>query len=281
MKRELISFDWAMKSILRQKENFEILEGFLSELLKFDLIIKEVLESEANQETEDDKFNRVDLLAKDESGKLILIELQNDSETDYFHRMLYGTSKLISEYLRKGKGYGEVKKVYSINIVYFSLGQGRDYLYHGKTVFKGLHEKDTLFPSKNQKDEYKIESIDEIYPEYYILKVNDFDNIARDSLDEWIYFIKNAEIEDSFKAKGLSEAKKRLDILSLDEKNRAIYRRKRENEIYRESMLETAKSEGKKEERFNIAKNLLKSGVDISVIEISTGLSKNEIEELR
>jgi len=56
--RKLVSFDWAMKKILRQKANFNILEGFLSELFKFDVEIVEILESE------DNKFNRVDLLAR-------------------------------------------------------------------------------------------------------------------------------------------------------------------------------------------------------------------------
>lgn len=56
-KRKLISFDWAMKKLLRSKANFEILEGFLSELLKEDIRIQEILESEGNQETIRDKFN--------------------------------------------------------------------------------------------------------------------------------------------------------------------------------------------------------------------------------
>jgi hypothetical protein len=46
--------------------------------------------------TEDDKFNRVDLLAKNENNQLILIEVQHSSEIDYFHRMLFGVSKLIT-----------------------------------------------------------------------------------------------------------------------------------------------------------------------------------------
>jgi len=50
-KRRLISFDWAMKKLLRSKANFEILEGFLSELLKDNIHILEILESESNKKT--------------------------------------------------------------------------------------------------------------------------------------------------------------------------------------------------------------------------------------
>ena len=48
--RKLISFDWAIKKILRSKANFEVLEGFLSELLFDDIKIKEILESEGTKQ---------------------------------------------------------------------------------------------------------------------------------------------------------------------------------------------------------------------------------------
>ncbi|WP_339136474.1 MAG: PD-(D/E)XK nuclease family transposase [Candidatus Electrothrix sp. GW3-4] len=67
--RKLISFDWAMKKLLRSKANFEILEGFLSELLKEDIHILDVLESESNKEEYHDKFNRVDLKVNQDPGR--------------------------------------------------------------------------------------------------------------------------------------------------------------------------------------------------------------------
>ena len=70
MKRQLVSFDWALKNLLRNKANFEILEGFFSELLSQDIKIKNILESEGNKQTSDDKSNRVDLLAEAAGGEL-------------------------------------------------------------------------------------------------------------------------------------------------------------------------------------------------------------------
>jgi len=182
------------------------------------------------------------LLAKNENNELILIEVQHSSEIDYFHRMLFGTAKLITEYIQKGKGYAKVKKVYSVNIVYFSLGQGEDYVYYGKTIFRGLHNnEDILKPSQRQKEDFNIEKISDIYPEYYVLRVNQFNDIAKNSLDEWIYFLKNEEIKTQFKAK---EA---LDMMKLGDKDRAVYKRREENKIYKESLLYTAKKEGLEE----------------------------------
>ena len=99
MKDNLIRFDWAMKRLLRDKSNYVVLEGFLSTLLGEDLHICRFLESESNQTDEEDKFNRVDMLVEDTKGELLIVEVQNNRELDYFHRMLYGVSKTISEYI--------------------------------------------------------------------------------------------------------------------------------------------------------------------------------------
>ena len=97
-----IRFDWAMKRLLRDKANFKVLEGLLTTLLNEKITIKNLLESESNQEEEYDKYNRVDLLAENSKGNLILIEVQNNNEYAYFQRMLFGTSKLVTEYINRG-----------------------------------------------------------------------------------------------------------------------------------------------------------------------------------
>ncbi|MEM9885357.1 MAG: Rpn family recombination-promoting nuclease/putative transposase [Bacteroidota bacterium] len=222
--KELIRFDWAMKKLLRNKANFDILEGFLSELLSQDVTIKKILESESNKEDANDKHNRVDILVENEEGELIIIEVQNSKEYDYFHRILYGTSKVITEYIDKGEEYANVKKVISITIAYFDLGQGKDYVYHGITQFKGIHKGDTLSLADRQIEIYKVGEIHEIYPEYWIIKVGKFNNIIQDKLDEWIYFLKNGAVKEEFSAKGLSEAKEKLDEINLTDEEKADYK---------------------------------------------------------
>ncbi len=223
MAKKLIRFDWAMKKMLRHKANFDILEGFLSELLGEEVKIKQVLDSESNKEMEDDKFNRVDILVENEKGELVIIEVQNTQEYDYFHRMLFGASKAITEHIKEGSAYAQVKKVISITIAYFDLGQGKDYVYHGTTIFKGIHKGDILGLSDKQIEVYQKNSVHEIYPEYWVIKTGKFNNRINDRLDEWIYFLKNAEIKPSFSAKGLKEAHEKLDAMKLPEKERVAY----------------------------------------------------------
>ena len=63
-----IRFDWAVKRMLRDKANFGVLEGLITVLLNEPVHIVELLESEGNQDTADDKFNRVDIRAKNDRG---------------------------------------------------------------------------------------------------------------------------------------------------------------------------------------------------------------------
>ena len=103
MKEEnYIRFDWAAKRLLRNKANFDVLEGFLKTLLEEDIHIMEILESEANMEDESDKFNRVDIKAKNSKGDIIIIEIQNTREIYYIERILYGVAKAITEHINIG-----------------------------------------------------------------------------------------------------------------------------------------------------------------------------------
>ncbi|MDR1022113.1 MAG: Rpn family recombination-promoting nuclease/putative transposase [Prevotellaceae bacterium] len=225
MKRErvLISFDYALKRLLRNKANYEVLEGFLSELLSKNVSVKNIGEGESNKENPNDKHNRVDILVEDESGEILLIELQFRHQIDFLHRMLFGTSKTISERIVQGEEYMQVKKVYSINIVYFDIGQGADYVYHGKTHFMGLHKNDELHLSSAQREIFGKETAADIYPEYYLLKVNSFDDVAKDTLDEWIYFLKHNVIKDEFKAKGMDKAREALKRDNLPPEEQKAY----------------------------------------------------------
>jgi predicted transposase/invertase (TIGR01784 family) len=223
IKETLIRFDWAAKRLLRQKSNFVVLEGFLSVLLNDNIKIVKMLESEGNKDNTEDKYNRVDMLAENNRGELVIIEIQNDRELDYFHRMLYGVSKAITEYIYEGEEYHHVKKVYSINIVYFHLGQGKDYVYHGRTEFRGIHNHDILCLSAKQQKQFMYKEVGDLYPEYFILRVDEFDKNAVTPLDEWISFLKTSEIPETAKAQGLPEARERLKRDALSKAERQKY----------------------------------------------------------
>lgn len=275
-----VRFDWAIKRLLRDKVNFSILEGFLSELIKEDVKIKSILESESNSEYLSDKINRVDVLVENEKDELIIIEIQNTYEADYFYRILFGISKTITEHIQLGESYESVKKVISVNIIYFDLGQGNDYLYKGVTEFTGMHKNDKLELSKSQKRLFNKEKISDIYPEIYLIKVNNFDDLAKTSLDEWIYFLKNSKIKDNFNAKGLQEANEKLRVITLSENKRKEYLHYMEQLRFERSVMKNNALEIEMQKTIEIAKNALKMGMSVKDVSKLTGLSEEEIENL-
>ena len=239
----MISFDWAMKRLLRQKANFEILEGFLSELIHRKIIIKSIGESEGNMSDEDDRSNKVDILVEADDRELVIIELQYDSVAEYYHRMLYGVSKAITDYMHRGAPYSSVRKVYSVNIVYFELG-GDDYVYRGFTRFIGLHTHSELELTAAQQKLYSKTVVGDICPEYYIVKVRGFDDVAKNTLDEWIYYLKNSRIEDHFTAQGIDRAREALLFDNLTAAEQAQYMRAIDSRLLSDDAFRTALLEG-------------------------------------
>ena len=289
---QVIRFDWAMKRLLRNKANFSVLEGLLTTLLGEKIVIQKLLESESNQETEFDKYNRVDMLAEDSKGELILIEVQNNSEYAYFQRMLFGTSKLVTEYIERGDNYDKVRKVYSVNIVYFELGHGKDYVYHGKTEFRGIHTNDLLELTPFQKQTFKADTVSQLYPEYYILKVNGFNQVAKSPLEEWIYYLNTGEIPSNATAPGLDEARQKLKLAMMTRNELAAYYRHLDNIVILRNNIITEREEGRAEGRaegreegamnkaIEVARFLKASGSPIELIMGATGLTKEEIDSI-
>ena len=306
-----IRFDWAMKRLLRNKANFGVLEGLLTTLLGRKIIINKLLESESNQEDEYDKQNRVDILAEDDSGQLFLIEVQNNTEYTYFQRMIFGTSKLITEYINRGEGYENVRKVYSVNIVYFPLGHGTDYVYHGTTEFRGMHNGDILELSPFQQQRFSAETVSDLYPEYYILKVNDFNKVATTPLEEWIYYLHTGKVPESATASGLTQVREQLKLDSMSKKEIRSYYRYLDNLVILHDNIFTSRDEAhfegyvkglaegraegyaegkaegivegiyerKVEANIKTARRLKQLGVPIETIMAGTGLTEEEIRQ--
>ena len=279
-----IRFDWAVKRMLRDKANFAVLEGLITVLTGEVVKIEELLESEGNQERADDKFNRVDIKAKNAKGEIIIVEVQLTRQLYFLQRMLYGVSKAITEHIEIGNKYDKVKKVYSINILYFDLGKGSDYLYHGKTVFTGVHTNDRLEVNTKEADELRMRVPEDIFPEYYIIRVNEFNSVATTPIEEWLDYLKNNRIKDDTSTPGLKEARQKLLYMTMSDKERRAYDAHMDDIMVQNDVLDTAKREGRAEGRAEgimlTAKNLKSMGFGIADIIKATGLSENDIMKL-
>ena len=285
----LVRFDWAIKYLLRNKKNFDILEGFLSELLNQDIRILNILESESNPESSQDKYNRVDLLAETLNQERIIIEVQCSRQFDYLHRILYGTSKVITQSLNKGEAYSEICKVISVSILYFDLGKGKDYIYKGATQFEGIHHHDRLGLTKEEKQAYKQLSINtpaDIFPEYYLIKVNQFDQRIQNNLDEWIYLLKNSAVPKDCKAKGMKAAEEKLGVMRLSDQERTSYDAYIKDLHQEASMIESHYGRGKRQglkegelkAKKETAARLLAAGMRVQQVAEMVGLSVDIVQ---
>lgn len=248
-KDRYIRFDWAVKRLLRNKANFGVLEGFLTVLLGEPIRIVEILESEGNQLNETDKFNRVDIKARNSKDEIIIVEVQNTREIYYLERILFGVAKAITEHIELGQLYSEVKKVYSISILYFDIGRGTDYLYHGQNSFVGVHTGDLLEVSTKEKDAIVRKLPAEIFPEYFLIRVNEFNKVAVTPLEEWIEYLKTGVIHPDTKAPGLEEARRKLVYYNMNKAEQLAYDEHINAIMIQNDVLSTAAMEGRQEGR--------------------------------
>lgn len=298
--REIVSFDWAIKNILRDKANYDVLEGFLFALLKEKITIEELIESESNQDSREMKFNRVDVLAINSKGEHIIIEVQYSPEQSYFKRLLYATAKDIVDNIKVGEDYSSVKKVYSVSLIYFDVNADpedngdRDYVYHGKVDFTGLHngKKVAINPTylvgydSTKKDDINI------FPEYFIIPLELFNGAVNDDLDEWIYAFKNHEVKDEFKATGIKELGEKLNFVSMNPEQQRQYKKYLEDlasdravlelnaKKSREQGIEQGIEQGEVLKARKVATRMKQDGLPFETIQKYTGLSIEDIEKL-
>jgi len=187
------------------------------------------------------------------------------------------------------KDFSNVSKIISISILYFNLGIGDDYIYYGTTQFKGLNTGEYLKIKQREEipntlePKYKMVN-KEIFPEYYLITVERYKNIITKRIDEWIYIFKNNEVAEGSTSKNIDQAEQKLAEINMSEEERKRYEKYLVNFMRDNDVLNTARTEGemkgKMEGKIEVAKNLKKNGVDIEIIIISTGLTKEQIEKL-
>lgn len=290
-KNSYIRFDWAIKRLLRDKANFSVLEGLLTVLLCEEIRIEEIIKDEKAYCVWDDaQTDRIDIKAKDKKGDDIVIRIQNMRKLYYLERLRFGTPAF-AEHI-----YQEVNKVYLVGILYFDLGKGNDYLYHGQNRFIGVHTNDELLITAKEEGAIIQKLPQEVFPEYYLIRVNEFNQVAKTPLEEWVKYLKTGIIDPDTTAPGLPEAREKLRYYDMSPEERHEYDEHVNAIMIQNDVLNTAKleghaegrmegraegrMEGRMEEKLEVAKNLKQLGISTDAIAQATGLNLEEIEHL-
>lgn len=179
-------------------------------------------------------------------------------------------------------------KVYSISILYCEFGQGDDYVYHGETRFKGIHTGNDLLVNVKEDGVIVPHPPREVFPEYYLVRVNAFSKIPETPLDEWMEYPNEGKVKEDTRTPGLQQVKEKLRILSMTEEERRAYDVHMDNIMVQNDVLDTAREEGREEGRGLglaegraeqtklLARKMFDIGLTPDQIKLITGLAEGE-----
>jgi len=304
MEKPLISFDYAIKYLLKDKGDYEIVEGFISALFASEgyspVKITALLDGESNKESKDLKSSIADLIVEDEQGNNYIVEIDRAYTDLFLNKAVFNTSRLIVDNIGASQNYLQIKKVFHINLLYFPFKNTQSPLHHGKVIF---HEIDHTHPLDVHLIDRRMHIYDahNVFPEYFIVSIPLFDDVIKEEIHEWLYLMKHSEVKKDFKSPYMQEVAKRLDILKMTNQERNIYNtyimESMKNRDYivsteakgmeigreegREEGIEKGRKEGMEKEKFDIAKNMLADNFDVDVITKITGLSVAQIQQLQ
>ena len=274
--RPLISFDYAIKYLLKDKGDYSIVEGFISALLKTrgykDVKIVALLESESNKEDSKNKRSLADLIVEDEDSHKYIIEIERNVKDSFIHKSLFNTSRLIVDNLAQREDYTQILKVFHISLLYFPIGKGAIY-----------HEKLSVH-IKNQETGEVFDATD-ILPEYFYISIPLFNDRLEKEIDDWLHIMKYDEIPNKYHSPYMKQVEEKLSILKMTKEERAsysYYQKKLHNDRDElNAAINRGREEGEKVKAFEIAKNLISMNLDVDVIIKATGLTSQEITSLK
>ncbi len=287
----LIAFDYAIKYLLKDKGDYEIVEGFISALLVSKgykpIKIVSLLESASNVECAELKKSIADLIVEDEQGNNYIIEIDRSYTNLSLHKACFNTSRLIVDNIGAGYDYSSIKKAFHINLLYFPFAGTKSPMNHGRVIF---HEIDRVPVDVHLMNTSmcRFDSYD-IFPEYFLISIPLFDDVITQEIDEWLYVLKHSEVRSDFKSPYMEKVAQRLDILKMNNKERIIYNRTRNDSLKGRDYIVAAEeigeargeARGERKKALEIAKKMLSKGKSIDEIIEFTELSAEEIKEIQ
>ena len=294
--KTLVSFDFAIKYLLKDKSNYDVVEGFISTLIAScgysPIKIKALLESASNKETPNHKSSIADMIVEDEQGTKYIVEIDRSYTSLFLHKACFNSSRLIVDSISSGEDYSSIKKIIHINLLYFPFSNTKTPLHYGKTVF---HEIDTQHPQDLHIADLGMKFFDShnVFPEYFVISVPLFNDVINNEMDEWLYVVKNSEVRPDFKSPYMKKVAERLNVLKMTPEEKKTYQAYRNESLKerdyivsaeekgREEGIEKGREEGVEKRTTEIAINMLKEKLDDSLIKSVTGLSQDDLDRLK
>ena len=299
--KALVSFDYAIKYLLKDKGDYSIVEGFISALLKTkgykSVKIIALLESENNKEDSKSKRSLADLVVEDEDHNKYIIEIERNLKNSFMHKSCFNTARLIVDNLAQRSDYTDILKIFHISLLYFPIGEGGGAIYHGQTIIYEIETNEKLSLHIKNNSTGQIFDAADIFPEYFFISVPLFNGKLQKEIDEWLHVMKHDEVPENYHSPYMAQVAEKLNILKMTppERDEYFHYQKKIYDDRDELTAAEAKGEargeargraegiaegeakGKAEERRQIAEKLLLKNLAIEDIADITGLSADEI----
>jgi predicted transposase/invertase (TIGR01784 family) len=287
--KPLVSFDYAIKYLLKDKGDYGIVEGFISALLKTkgykDIKIVALLETESNKEDSKSKRSLADLIVEDEDHHKYIIEIERNVKDSFIHKACFNTSRLIVDNLAQREDYTQIIKIFHISLLYFPIGKGNGAIYHGKTIIHEIETNEKLSVHIKNQETGEVFDATDILPEYFYISVPLFNDRLEKEIDDWLHVMKYDEVPKNYHSPYMVQVAEKLSILKMTPEERANYSYYQKKLYNDRDELQAAEARGKSEEnirvKIEIAKSLLSQNIDINTISTATGLSVEKINELK
>ena len=306
-KKPLVSFDAAIKYLLKNKGDFQIVEGFISALLKafgYSAVkIKALLDSESNKEQDKLKRSIADLVVEDEQDNKYIVEIDRAYTSTFLYKACFDPYRLVVDSISTREDYSTIKRILHINLLHFVPKNMEQPCYHGKTLLKGLagSEPVNIYISDLGG---QIFDARHVLPEYFAIAIPSFNDVIKEEIDEWLYVLKHSAIREDFHSPYMHQVAERLSIHRLTHEEQALYYQERFAALkardYLTSAEERGREEGRKEGReegrkermqkgiekgreeakLDIARNILSKGYTHEEVQALTGLSMSQIAQL-
>jgi predicted transposase/invertase (TIGR01784 family) len=272
-----VTNDIAFRKIFGDENKKEVLISFLNAVLDFEEGKKiedvNILNPYQLPKLSGGKSTIVDVKAKDQNGNYFIVEMQVAEAEDFEKRVLYYTSQSYTDQINRGDAYNTLNPTYFIGILEFNVSQNPNYISRHRVL-------------DVETGENIIQDIEFNFIE--LPKFNKNVSELNSIIDQWVYFIKNAEnlnfIPENIEDEGLKSAFKTADQHSwskqeLDDYNK-IFIREADDKGKITLAEKRGEQKGKMEGKIETAKNLKLLGISTEIISQSTGLTIQEIENL-
>jgi predicted transposase/invertase (TIGR01784 family) len=270
--------DIIFQAIFGEVGSENITKDFLEKILKRKI---EKISLDQNpilrRELKSDKLGVLDIITELDGKEKCNIEMQLIDKNNIIERMLYYWSKIYTKQIKAGEDYNKLEKTIVILIADFNIKGLEEVTYHSTwKIMETNYAKKLILTDKLELDIIELS------------KIKGREN-EKDQLLDWLIFLENPESErvtlKMEENENLKDAVEKLNKISEDEKmQRIIELREKairdEHAIY-EKGVNDGVEKGSKEKELQIAKNMLKKGIKESDIKEITGLTKEEIEELK